>query len=128
MRGLKTIASLDAVATGHAFVQNLRRGHYATTGNCPFMIASGSRSPNSRTVYRRTNRSGPGRNTGGDQLTQQRHAVAELPAVVDYQHVARCCHFECLQEGIDAASMPGRTDTPGQAAARHHSTQERRSA
>ena len=29
MRGLKTISSLRTVATGHAFVQNLRRGHYA---------------------------------------------------------------------------------------------------
>jgi transposase, IS6 family len=28
MRGLKTIGSLRTVATGHAFVQNLRRGHY----------------------------------------------------------------------------------------------------
>ena len=28
MRGLKTIRSLSTVATGHAFVQNLRRGHY----------------------------------------------------------------------------------------------------
>jgi hypothetical protein len=50
------------------------------------------------------------------------------PAVVDYQHVAWCCRFECLQEGIDAAGMPGGTDTTGQAAARHHSTQERRRA
>ena len=28
MRGLKTIRSLRAIAAGHAFVQNLRRGHY----------------------------------------------------------------------------------------------------
>jgi hypothetical protein len=28
MRGLKTISSLRTVAAGHAFVQNLRRGHY----------------------------------------------------------------------------------------------------
>ena len=28
MRGLKTIRSLRTVAVGHAFVQNLRRGHY----------------------------------------------------------------------------------------------------
>ena len=28
MRGMKTISSLRAVATGHVFVQNLRRGHY----------------------------------------------------------------------------------------------------
>jgi hypothetical protein len=31
MRGLKTITSLRVVATGHAFVQNLRRGHYELT-------------------------------------------------------------------------------------------------
>jgi transposase-like protein len=28
MRGMKTIGSLRTIAAGHAFVQNLRRGHY----------------------------------------------------------------------------------------------------
>ncbi len=28
MRGLKTIRSARVLATGHAFIQNLRRGHY----------------------------------------------------------------------------------------------------
>ena len=31
MRGMKTIGSLRTVATGQAFVQNLRRGHYELT-------------------------------------------------------------------------------------------------
>src|SRR3954452_23218424 len=31
MRGLKTLRSLRTVAAGHAFVQNLRRGHYEIT-------------------------------------------------------------------------------------------------
>jgi IS6 family transposase len=35
MRGLKTIISLRTVAAGHAFVQNLRRGHYEFTGDVP---------------------------------------------------------------------------------------------
>jgi hypothetical protein len=35
MRGLKTIRSLSTVATGHAFVQNLRRGHYEITIDVP---------------------------------------------------------------------------------------------
>jgi IS6 family transposase len=35
MRGLKTIISLRTVAAGHAFVQNLRRGHYEITGDVP---------------------------------------------------------------------------------------------
>jgi transposase-like protein len=35
MRGLKTIRSLRAVATGHAFVENLRRGHYEITVDVP---------------------------------------------------------------------------------------------
>jgi hypothetical protein len=52
----------------------------------------------------------------------------QAPAVVDYQHVARCGRFECLKEGIDAAGMPGGTDTTGQAAARYHGTQEPRNA
>ncbi len=35
MRGLKTIGSLRTIATGHAFVQNLRRGHYELTTELP---------------------------------------------------------------------------------------------
>lgn len=33
MRGLKRLASARTVTTGHAFVQNLRRGHYAITAD-----------------------------------------------------------------------------------------------
>jgi transposase-like protein len=33
MRGLKTIRSLRTISAGHAFVQNLRRGHYAITAD-----------------------------------------------------------------------------------------------
>jgi len=35
MRGLKTIGSLRTVAAGHAFMQNLRRGHYEITVDLP---------------------------------------------------------------------------------------------
>ena len=35
MRGLKAIPSLRTVAAGHAFVQNLRRGHYEHTVDVP---------------------------------------------------------------------------------------------
>jgi len=35
MRALKTIRSLRTVAAGHAFVQNLRRGHYELTTDLP---------------------------------------------------------------------------------------------
>jgi hypothetical protein len=35
IRGLKTIRSLHTIATGHAFVQNLRRGHYELTTEMP---------------------------------------------------------------------------------------------
>ena len=35
MRGVKTIRSLRTVAAGHAFMQNLRRGHYAFTTDVP---------------------------------------------------------------------------------------------
>ena len=35
MRGLKTIRSLRTIAAGHAFVQNLRRGHYEITADLP---------------------------------------------------------------------------------------------
>ncbi len=35
MRGLKTIRSARILATGHAFVQNLRRGHYDIATDAP---------------------------------------------------------------------------------------------
>jgi IS6 family transposase len=35
MRGLKSLRSLRVVATGHAFVQNLRRGHYELSAAVP---------------------------------------------------------------------------------------------
>jgi transposase, IS6 family len=35
MRGLKTIRSLRTIATGHAFVQNLCRGHYELATELP---------------------------------------------------------------------------------------------
>ena len=35
MRGLKRLASARTIAAGHAFVQNLRRGHYAIPRDLP---------------------------------------------------------------------------------------------
>ena len=35
MRGLKRLASARTVAAGHAFVQNLRRGHYEISAEVP---------------------------------------------------------------------------------------------
>src|SRR4051794_27813287 len=35
MRGLKTALSLRTIAAGHAFVQNLRRGHYELAVDLP---------------------------------------------------------------------------------------------
>ena len=35
MRGLKTFRSAQIVATGHAFVQNLKRGHYDIATDAP---------------------------------------------------------------------------------------------
>jgi IS6 family transposase len=35
MRGIKRLASARTIAAGHAFVQNLRRGHYAITADLP---------------------------------------------------------------------------------------------
>ena len=35
MRGLKRVASARTISTGHAFVQNLRRGHNAITVDLP---------------------------------------------------------------------------------------------
>jgi transposase-like protein len=35
MRGLKRLTSASTIAEGHAFVQNLRRGHYEITVDAP---------------------------------------------------------------------------------------------
>jgi len=35
MRGLKRLASARTITAGQAFVQNLRRGHYAITAELP---------------------------------------------------------------------------------------------
>jgi hypothetical protein len=35
MRGLKRLASAAIISAGHAFVRNLRRGHYAITAGLP---------------------------------------------------------------------------------------------
>lgn len=35
MRGLKHLESARTIAAGHAFVENLRRGHYAITADLP---------------------------------------------------------------------------------------------
>ena len=35
MRGLKRLSSVRTVAAGHAFVQNLRRGHYEIASDLP---------------------------------------------------------------------------------------------
>jgi hypothetical protein len=35
MRGLSRLASARTIAAGHAFVQNLRRGHFSITADLP---------------------------------------------------------------------------------------------
>jgi transposase, IS6 family len=43
MRGIKTMTGLRILAAGHAFVQNLRRGHYEFAaehpGSCRLSVA-----------------------------------------------------------------------------------------
>jgi hypothetical protein len=48
MRGLKRLASARTVSAGHAFVQNLRRGHYELTVDVARMIELGQHSTNSQ--------------------------------------------------------------------------------
>jgi len=38
MRGVKTDASAKVVIAGHAFVQNLRRGHYELAVDAPISL------------------------------------------------------------------------------------------
>jgi hypothetical protein len=42
MRGLKTLRSARILTTGHAFVQNLRRGHYDIATDAPATTERGS--------------------------------------------------------------------------------------
>jgi hypothetical protein len=37
MRGLQRLASARAIAAGHAFIQNLRRGHYDIVADEPLV-------------------------------------------------------------------------------------------
>jgi hypothetical protein len=68
MRGLKSIRSLHTVAAGHAFVQNLRRGHYEFTPTSPSTIASAPRSLNSNPASNHAHRlTGPPRLSPIDQ-------------------------------------------------------------
>jgi hypothetical protein len=47
MRGLKQLAAARTISAGHAFVQTLRRGHYAITSDLPCSIGYAPRSTNS---------------------------------------------------------------------------------
>jgi IS6 family transposase len=47
MRGLNRLASARTIAAGHAFAQNLRRGHYAITADLPVQAGCASASTSS---------------------------------------------------------------------------------
>ncbi|GAB3828834.1 hypothetical protein GCM10027610_014420 [Dactylosporangium cerinum] len=47
MRGLRTDRTAQTIIAGHAFMQNLRRGHYELGVDAPADSASPQRSPNS---------------------------------------------------------------------------------
>jgi hypothetical protein len=47
MRGLKRLRSAHVISAGHAFVQNIRRGHYDSAWNSTHSIDSQRPSPNS---------------------------------------------------------------------------------
>jgi hypothetical protein len=72
MRGLKTIRSLRTIAAGHAFGQNLRRGHYELTvdvaahDRVPVAFTALAPLPYSRPSAR------PGCNAAPDPATQHR--------------------------------------------------------
>jgi hypothetical protein len=72
MRGLKSIRSLRTVAAGHAFVQNLRRGHYELTADLPCTIASAPRSLNSNPASNHTHRLAGPPQLSPHRSTQQR--------------------------------------------------------
>jgi IS6 family transposase len=76
MRGLKRLRSAARIAAGHAFVQNLRRGHYELATEVRHSCASRRHSPNSHSP------SDPG--TSRPELahpgpTQQRHPAPPRP-------------------------------------------------
>jgi hypothetical protein len=43
MRGLKRLRSAQAISTGHALVQNIRRGHYELSLSLQRVVALGDR-------------------------------------------------------------------------------------
>ena len=71
MRGLRTERAAQTVIAGHAFIQNLRRGHYERGLDVPPALWVPRRSPNSPA------RSDPGHtprsNASPDRQMQQRH-------------------------------------------------------
>ena len=72
MRGLTTITSLSIVAAGHAFVQNLRRGHYELTTDLPVHDRVRARSRSSQTASDRGSRVSHTDPQPSDRSTQQR--------------------------------------------------------
>jgi transposase-like protein len=69
MRGLKRLRSARVICAGHAFVQNLRRGHYDFATHITRGIGSPPRSPNSPSPSERKPTT---IKTAHPQLTQQR--------------------------------------------------------
>jgi hypothetical protein len=47
MRGLRTDKTAQVIIAGHAFMQNLRRGHHELAVDAPPALGSPQRSPNS---------------------------------------------------------------------------------
>jgi DNA-binding CsgD family transcriptional regulator len=84
MRGLKRLASARTLSAGHAFVQNLRRGHYAMTDDLPVRIGSASPSMNSRSPsdhgHASTSSAAPGIRPRNSARVTTSGALAELTA------------------------------------------------
>jgi IS6 family transposase len=70
-RGVRTIRWLRSVAAGHAFAQNLRRGHSQLTSNGQPTIKSAPRSPNSHPACDRSRPGPDDAEADPDRSTQQ---------------------------------------------------------
>lgn len=81
MRGLKTIRSLRTIAAGHAFVQNLRRGHYETTVLGPTRPRLARRSVSLRSVG---SRGFHPLMMGGEWANPRAHIASRRPGVASF--------------------------------------------
>ena len=78
MRGLKRLRSARVISAGHAFVQNLRRGHTTSPPTSSRAVSSRRRSPNSPSPFDPGRQSRPNLTTLSQRDTAVKSSIAAL--------------------------------------------------